>query len=97
MPKSRKAPHGERMIEVKVRFFTDGIAKRKGEVISGHGWTKGVVRLTPNETHTIDKNNRPIPFNSLMEIPFAIEKLLMRDGITLFVSKKYLRELQTRT
>lgn len=80
------APHGEKMIEVKVRFWTDDIAV-KGEVSPKRGWTAGVVRMERNDAHSI-KPGRPRPFNTLMEIPAAIEHVLMAHGVALQPSRK---------
>ena len=79
---SREAKHGERMIEVRVRFWTDGIAKGKGQIIPKHAWTLGVVRMQHNEPHGISLEY-PIPFNSLMELPQVIERVLIQHGIKL--------------
>ena len=32
---------GERMIELKVRFWTDGIVEGKGRIKPKHAWTRG--------------------------------------------------------
>jgi len=90
MPKStesRAAKWGERMIEVKVRFWTDGIAEGKGRIKPKHAWTSGVIRMERNEPHSITPDY-PHPFNSLMEIPGVIEKVLMQHGIALHPSSK---------
>lgn len=79
---SREAKHGERMIEVRVRFWTDEIAKGKGRIIPKHAWTSGVVRMQHNEPHGISPEY-PIPFNSLMELPQVIERVLIQHGIKL--------------
>ena len=79
---SREAKYGERMIEVKVRFWTDEIAEGEGQIKPKHAWTAGVVRMHPNESHGIVPEY-PRPFNSLMEIPAVIEKVLIEHGITL--------------
>lgn len=94
MKRSVKAPHGEKMIEVKVRFWTNDIGAKKGEVVPKHGWARGVVRMERNDTHgtTGDPNEK---FNSLMELPHAIERLLIKQGIVLYSSpnmRKYLRD-----
>lgn len=84
---ARDAKHGERMIEVKVRFWTDAITRGKGRIVPKHGWTSGVVRIERNEVHGI-KPSAPIPFNSLLEIPHCIEKALIAHGIILSPSRK---------
>ena len=81
------------MIEVKVRFFTNNIAG-KGKVIPKRGWTRGVVRFKRNDVHGL-KDGNPIVFNSLMELPRAIEKLLIREGVvlqTVASMRKYISE-----
>jgi hypothetical protein len=37
---SREAKHGSKMIEVKVRFWTNDLAERKDRIIPKHAWTK---------------------------------------------------------
>ncbi len=90
----RDARHGERMIEIKVRFWTDGLAKSKGQIIPKHALTSGVVRVERNAAHGIAPQ-RPIPFNSLLDVGSAIEKCLLRHGVVLHPSgqmRRYLRE-----
>ena len=83
--KAIEAAWGERMIEVRVRFFTNGIAAGKGQVRARHAWTSGVVRLERNEAHGI-AGGEPIPFNSMLELPAVIERPLIRDKIKLHAS-----------
>lgn len=82
-----KAAHGERMIEVKVRFWTNGLVEGKGYVLPKHAWASGAVRMERNESHGIIPK-KPIIFNSLMEIPAKIEKVLIDHGIVLHGSDK---------
>lgn len=79
---SREAKQGERMIEVRVRFWTDAIAEGEGRIMPKHGWTSGVVRVAHNESHGISPKN-PRPFNSLMDLPRVIEMVLIEHGIKL--------------
>ena len=79
---SREAKLGERMIEVRVRFWTDEIAEGEGKIVPKHAWTSGVVRMGRNESHDIRPKN-PRPFNSLMDLPRIIEMVLIEHGITL--------------
>jgi hypothetical protein len=81
------------MIEIKVRFWTNEIAEAPGRVVPKHGWTRGVVRMTPNKSHGIDPGP-PVPFNSLMELPAKIEKVLIDNGITLHLIGKNEKYLQ---
>ncbi|MBI2155173.1 MAG: hypothetical protein HYU24_15945 [Candidatus Rokubacteria bacterium] len=87
----REAKHGEKMIEVKVRFWTDSLASDAGKVIPKHAWTSGVVRIEANRSHGITPKN-PRPFNSLLDVGAVIEKVLIEHGIVLHPSrhmKKY--------
>ncbi len=100
MPQAVKtAAQGERMIEIKVRLWTNGIADGKGEVRQRHAWSGGVVRMEANRTHGI-KPRSPAPFHSLLDLPSVMEKVLIQHGITLHASrrmKKYfaaIREVQ---
>lgn len=81
-----RAPHGEKMIEVKVRFWTNNIAGR-GKISPKKARSAGVVRMERNDAHGI-KPRRPLPFNSLAEIPLAIEQTLIDHGIVLHASRR---------
>lgn len=76
----RDSIHGEKMIEIKVRFWTDNIAETKGKIIPKHCWNSGVVRIERNDLHGI-KPPTPIPFNSFSEIMSKIEKVLKKSKI----------------
>jgi hypothetical protein len=79
---AREPKHGEHMIEVKVRFWTDSLAGPKGSVKPWHGWTSGAVRLSANEAHGIVPA-KAVMFNSLAEIPRAIERALIANRVIL--------------
>ena len=83
---SREAVHGQKMIEIKVRFWTDDLAPKKGSVIPRNAWTAGIVRIKRNATHGIVPG-KPRPFNSLMEIGSAIQDVLLDHGIVLHPSR----------
>jgi len=83
----KDAKHGQKMVEIKVRFWTDGIAAEKGKVIPKHAWSAGVVRIERNDAHEIAPA-QPVPFNSLLELGTAIEKVLIEYGIVLHRSTK---------
>lgn len=88
----REARHGEKMIEVKIRFWTDGISSEPGKIIPKHAWAAGVVRMAPNKSHGIAPEN-PIPFNSLLDVGAKIEQVLLDHGVVLHRStrmKKYM-------
>jgi hypothetical protein len=83
---TREAAHGERMIEVKLRFWTDTLAE-KGSVIPKHAWSAGVVRMERNNSHGIVPG-APKPFNSLLDIGAVIEKTLLEQGVVLHPSQR---------
>jgi hypothetical protein len=84
---TREAAHGKRMIEVRVRFWTNDLAEGKGRIRPKHAWGAGVVRLEPNDSHGIPSAN-PVPFNSIAEIPAKIEKVLIDNGVSLHPSDR---------
>lgn len=98
MPKSRheerESVHGQKMIEVKVRFWTNDIAEGEKKIVPKHAWTAGVVRVKSNAAHGI-KQTKTFPFHSVMDISAAIEACLVHEGISLHPSrrmKKYFDE-----
>jgi len=88
---AREAKWGSRMIEVRLRFWTDNLAP-KGEVIPKHAWSSGMARMMANEPHGI-KSGKRIPFNSLPEIASTVEKVLIEHGVTLHPSNRMQRYL----
>ena len=82
-----EASQGERMIEVKLRFWTNKIAKEEGKVLPKNAWAAGVVRVERNKTHGINPG-KPLPFHSLLDVGATIEKALIANGITLHPSQK---------
>lgn len=84
---AKPAVQGEKMIEVRVRFWTDDIAPKKGEIIPKHALTSGVVNVERNESHGI-KPIRWLPFHSLLDLGAVIEKTLIAQGIVLHVGAK---------
>ena len=90
----RKAQYRERMIEVKVRFHTDHIAEGKGMICPKHAWGVGVARIAPNESHDI-RAGKAVHFHSLLEMPRAVEKVLIQHGIRIHPigpMRKYLQD-----
>jgi len=84
---SREAKHGSKMIEVKIRFWTNDLAEGKGRIRPKHAWGSGVVRITRNDSHGIEPL-APIVFNSLAEIPMKIEKVLIDHGVKIHQSER---------
>jgi hypothetical protein len=90
-----EAKHGEKMIEVTVRFWTNNIAKEKDRITPKFAWSAGVVRISRNESHGISPQN-PLIFNSLMELPQVIEQVLLDHGVTLIISDQMQKYIKTR-
>ena len=88
----KEAKHGEKMIEVKIRFWTDGIAESKGNVKPKNALAAGVVRMKKNDLHGI-KPKPPITFNSLMHLGAVVEECLLNNGITLHIQRKVLQKM----
>ena len=84
---SLEAKQGEKMIEVKIRFWTNDIAPEPGKVLAKHAWSSGVVRVERNRSHGIVPGN-PRPFHSLLDVGSVIEKVLIDHGIVLHPSRK---------
>ena len=85
--KGRKAPHGQKMIELKIRLWTDDIAPKSADILPKHAWTAGVVGIERNTAHGITPKH-PRAFNSLLEVGAAIERVLIDNGIELHLSRK---------
>ena len=83
----KEAIHGKKMIEVKIRFWTNDISTKKGKVIPKHCWDSGVIRVQPNDLHSI-KVSKPMPFHTLLDLPSTIEKILLAHNIKLHLSRK---------
>lgn len=77
----KKVPHGQKMIEVRLRFWTNAIAKKKDHIVPKHCWDHGTLYIVENEGHEV--KHRWKAFRSLTEVSRVIEKLLQEDGITI--------------
>jgi hypothetical protein len=89
-----EATQGEKMIEIKLRFWTNKIAPEESKVIPKHAWAAGVVRMERNRSHGIEPG-RPAPFHSLLDVGAVIEKTLIEHGVILRPHgkmKKYFKE-----
>jgi hypothetical protein len=90
-PAALEARHGDKMIEVKLRFWTNNLADEPGKVIPKHAWEGGVVRIERNDSHGIVPGN-PLPFHSLLDVGAVIERVLTEHKVKLHPSarsKKY--------
>ena len=75
------------MIEIKLRFWTNGFATKEGYVKPKHAWSSGVVRIERNDTHGI-KPSSSRPFHALLDVGTMIERVLISHGIILHPSKR---------
>jgi hypothetical protein len=92
---AHSAKHGEKMIEVKIRFWTNDIAPKKGQILKKHGLTAGVVRMEPNHSHGITPG-RPRPFHTLLDVGSVIEKVLIEHGIVLHPGRRMSKYVRAR-
>jgi len=80
-----KARPRERMICLELRFWTNGLVKRPGHVIPRHCKSAGMIHFQGNKTHGF-RHGQPVPsgvpFHSISEISVAVEKLLVKGGVT---------------
>lgn len=81
------ASHGEKMIQINIRLWTDQMSEEPGKVIPKNAWGSGVVSLERNKTHGIVPSN-PKPFNSMLDLGAAIEKVLIDGGIVVHPSRR---------
>jgi hypothetical protein len=82
-----EAKHGEKMIEIKVRFWTNDIAPQEGQIVPKHAWACGVVRMEGNKSHGIVPT-QPRVFHSLLDVGAVMEKVLMEQGVVLHPSRR---------
>jgi hypothetical protein len=85
--------HGDKMIEVRVRFWTDSIAPTKKAMLQKHIWDSGTVDMPSNESHRI-KGGKTIPFNSILDLQSVIGELLTSHGISMHAGRKLRKLLQ---
>lgn len=83
----RVAKHGEKTIHLSVRFLTSNISQSENSIVPKNAWTSGFVSIEGNEAHGISPK-KPSAFNTLLEIPQVIEKVLIAHGIMLHISPK---------
>jgi hypothetical protein len=84
---SREAEHGEKTVAIVLRFFTDEIAEKPGEILPKHIADQGTMRMVPNSSHGIEAA-KWLYFHSLPEILVVLENLFMEHGITVHVGNK---------
>ena len=83
----REAQQGEKMIEIRIRFWTNDLADDPGKILPKHAWSSGMVIMDRNKSHGIVPKD-PVPFHTLMDLTSVIEKTLITHEITLHSSRK---------
>jgi hypothetical protein len=86
-PTSRQAQPTEKMIEVRIRFWTNNIAQKQGEIVPKHAWDSGMVAMERNESHGI-RPAKPKPFHTLLDLPAMLEELMIENEIKFHPSRK---------
>ena len=81
------ADYGERMLQVTLYFWTNGIAKGRGKILPRHVWGSGMLRVEPNKAHGIP-SRKTLAFHSLLEMSAKIESLFLQNGITVHPSRR---------
>jgi hypothetical protein len=84
----------EKQIQVTIRFNTDGMVADKKKIVPRHIWDEGWVTLDTNESHAL-RGQKKKSFHSLMEIPTAVESVLMQAGIRLHHGRKTRKYIET--
>ena len=85
------AEHGEKMIEIRIRFWTNDIDEGGG-ILPRHARTGGTVQIEGNSSHGI-KPSKSQKFKSLLHLTSEIEKVLIEHNIMLHPGtrmKKYI-------
>ncbi|MDP1769704.1 MAG: hypothetical protein Q8L74_13015 [Nitrospirota bacterium] len=89
------APHGQKMIEVTIRFWTNNISQKPGHVVKKECWDYGVVYMPKNSAHRIP-SAPPVPFHSLLELLPKIEKLFIAHKVKLHPGKRSRKYLASK-
>jgi hypothetical protein len=86
-----QAQPGEKMLEIRIKFWTDQIAETRGEIVPKHALDAGIVYMPRNKSHDIHSTESE-KFHTLLELPAAIQRLLIKQSIKLHqgrVTRKY--------
>jgi hypothetical protein len=83
---SHLASYGGRSIEyLYINRTTWRFQRHAAPQVPKHAWASGAVRMVTNEAHGI-KQLQPTIFHSLLDLPGAIERELIRAGVKLHAS-----------
>ena len=83
----KSAPVGERTIEVRLRFWTDGIASKDGHLLTGFCWEYGKAYVIANPTHGLKAGDQ-IDFKNLSDLPQAVARALESAGVKAIVANR---------
>jgi hypothetical protein len=89
MPKTligSQAQRGEKMLEIRIKLWTDRIANAREEIVPKHAWDSGIVYMPGNKSHDI-KSSASEKFHTLLGLPRAIESQLLKNHIQLHLSR----------
>jgi hypothetical protein len=81
-----KAGPKQKTIEVRLRFWTDGLAGREGNILPAVCWDSGKAFVIANSAHGIGAGAQ-VDFKDLAGIPRAVAKSLDSAGVTVRKSK----------
>lgn len=86
---SRRAPHGEKMIQVTIYLGTNGIARRPERIRPGRAYSAGFVRVKANAAHRITSGPSEAfgDRRGLRELPAVVRHVLQRAGVKLRASR----------
>ncbi len=77
----------DKPIKVTIYLRTDGLpGAAEGQVIPGHAWTSGVVRVRPSKAHRL-RAGQPMPFSGMTQIGTAVEEALTAADVTLHLRR----------
>jgi hypothetical protein len=72
-----------KLIKVTVYLRTDVLpGANEGEIVPGHAWASGVVRVRPSKAHRL-RVGQPMPFSGMTQVGTAVEEALTAADVTL--------------
>lgn len=86
MEKEVQATYSDKIIQVKIRFWTDGIAKKEGHIIPKHCYSSGYVLIAASRIHGIPTGIKA-PFVSISGLPKAIDKVMAEAQLILHLNR----------
>lgn len=84
---------GEKMIELRVRLWTDEIAEVDGAIVKKHCWDYGTVSMLQNDSHGIEPQG-DTHFHSIMDLTGVVAEVLARHGVRMHVGPKSAKTLE---